>query len=270
MRIASGFPLLCIIGLATLLATDGGAAKSDAPAGTGSANHSWRHYLAQQAKHQPALEFPYHSCFEKSAENHGLPITLLLAVARGESDFDPRAKSHANAHGLMQILWPGTARHLGIRRLADLYRPCTNVDAGARYLKELLTRYDGNLHLALAAYNYGPARIPTKAKKIPQGAEWYSSYIYRHLQYVLGNTGEPLPWRSQNRYRDEGKIQLVTFGTPYRAAAFISALEKTVPSVRLEWFRTDVDNFKVYLLYSDQNDLARSKRLASKAGFLIE
>ena len=270
MRLVSSFPLLCLIGFAALLATDGSAAKSRAPIGTGSANHSWRHYLAQQAKYTPALEFPYLSCFEKSAETHGLPITLLLAVARGESDFDPRARSHANAHGLMQILWPDTARHLGIRRLADLYRPCTNVDAGARYLKELLTRYDGNLHLALAAYNYGPARIPTKAKKIPQGAEWYSSYIYRHLQYVLGKTGKPLPRRRKNRYSDEGKMQLVAFGTPYRAAAFVSALEKTIPSVRLEWFRTDVDNFQVYLLYSDQNDLARSKRLASRAGFLIE
>lgn len=270
MTIVLRFSLLCLIGFATLSATNGSVAKPSTPADAGSANLFWRHYLVQQAKHKPALKFPYHSCFEKSAKTHDLPITLLLAVARGESDFNPRAKSHANAHGLMQILWPNTARHLGIRRLTDLYRPCTNVDAGARYLKELLTRYQGNLHLALAAYNYGPARIKVNANRIPQGAEWYSSYIYRHLQYVLGNKDNPLPKRRKNRYRDEGKMQLVAFGTPYRAAAFVTALEKTVPGVRLEWFRKDVDNFQVYLLYSDQDDLARSKRLASKAGFLIE
>lgn len=270
MTIVSRYSLLCLIGFATLLAVDGSVAKPAAPADSGSANRSWRHYLAQQAKHKPVLKFPYQACFKKSAETHGLPITLLLAVARGESDFDPRARSHANAHGLMQILWPGTARHLGIRRLADLYRPCTNVDAGARYLKELLTRYDGNLHLALAAYNYGPARIQLKAKKIPQGAEWYSSYIYRHLLYVIGKKGNPPASRPKNRYSDERKVQLVAFGTPYRAAAFVTALEKTAPGVRLEWFRTDVDSFQVYLLYSDQDDLARSKRRASRAGFLIK
>jgi hypothetical protein len=248
---------------------DAGVAKPADPADTDSANQAWRRYLAHHAKHKPAVKFPYEVCFKKSAKAHGLPITLLLAVARGESDFDPRARSHANAHGLMQILWPDTARHLGIRRLADLYRPCTNVDAGARYLKELLNRYEGNLHLALAAYNYGPARIRIKAEKIPKGAEWYSGYIYRHLLYVIGKTGNPLPSRPQNQYSDERKIHLVAFGTPYRAAAFVSALQKAAPGVRLEWFRTDVDSFQVYLLFRGEDDLARSKRLASRAGFLI-
>ena len=87
----------------------------------------------------------------------------------------------------MQILWPDTARHLGIYRLSQLYDPCTNIDAGARYLKELLGNYDDNLHLALAAYNYGPSRIAKDGFNIPSGAEWYSGYIYRHLNYVLGD-----------------------------------------------------------------------------------
>lgn len=91
--------------------------------------------------------------FLVAALEYGLPESLLLAVARGESDCEARARSRANAHGVMQILWPDTAKHLGINRLSDLYEPCTNIDAGARYLKELLARYDGNVHLALAAYN---------------------------------------------------------------------------------------------------------------------
>ena len=127
------------------------------------------------------------AAFVPRPRRYDLPETLLLAVARGESDFEPTARSKANAHGVMQILWPTTARHLGIYRLSELYDPCTNIDAGARYLKELVARFDGNLHLALAAYNYGPERISADVANIPKGATWYSGYIYRHLDYVLGD-----------------------------------------------------------------------------------
>jgi soluble lytic murein transglycosylase-like protein len=120
----------------------------------------WENYTRHLSANEPAYRFPHATCFKAAALRYGLPETLLLAVARGESDFEPTARSRANAHGVMQILWPGTARHLGINRLSDLYDPCTNIDAGSRYLKELLGNYDGNVHLALAAYNYGPGRIP--------------------------------------------------------------------------------------------------------------
>ena len=100
----------------------------------------WRLFLSEQSASPPARSFPFGECFEASAREHDLPVTLLLAVARGESDFDPEARSNANALGLMQIRWPVTARHLGIEEQTGLYDPCTNVDAGARYLKELLAR----------------------------------------------------------------------------------------------------------------------------------
>ncbi|MCH8136086.1 MAG: transglycosylase SLT domain-containing protein, partial [Proteobacteria bacterium] len=70
---------------------------------------------------EPAYRFPYSTCFSVAALEHDLPETLLLAVARGESDFEATARSRANAHGVMQILWPGTAKHLGIHRLSELY-----------------------------------------------------------------------------------------------------------------------------------------------------
>jgi soluble lytic murein transglycosylase-like protein len=135
---------------------------------------AWKAYLKNDTDIPPSYRFPHASCFKAAASAHRLPETLLLAVARGESDFEATARSSANAHGVMQILWPGTANDLGIFRLTDLYDPCTNIDAGARYLKELLVRFDGNLHLALAAYNYGPARIAADEMNIPSGANWYS------------------------------------------------------------------------------------------------
>lgn len=225
---------------------------------------AWQQYAAEHADREPAVQFPYGECFRRAAIVNQLPETLLLAVARGESDFDPTARSHANAHGVMQILWPGTARHLGLYLLSDLYEPCKNIDAGARYLKELLARYDGDLHLALAAYNYGPSRIP-RTGVIPSGAVWYSGYIYRHLQYVLGRStpaGKP-----PQEYGEQGKLTLISFAAPYRAQAFVAALEQDPGGVAVDWFRAGAAEFRVVLLYEDEADLERSRRRLARAGF---
>ena len=141
---------------------------------------AWKNYALTETSIRPSYQFPHASCFRAAAVAHDVPESLLLAVARGESDFEETARSKANAHGVMQIQWPGTAQHLGVNRLSDLYDPCTNIDAGAKYLKELMGRYNGSIHLALAAYNYGPGRITTNGGNIPDGARWYSGYIYRH------------------------------------------------------------------------------------------
>ena len=77
----------------------------------------WHHYLAHDTGKSPVISYPYAHCFESAARKYDLPLTLLLAVARGESNFNPMAKSDRNCHGVMQIQWPGTARHLGIYRL---------------------------------------------------------------------------------------------------------------------------------------------------------
>ncbi len=124
---------------------------------------------------------PYRTCFHKSADKHEVAVDLVLAVAATESNWNVNARSHANAHGLMQIQWPGTARHLGVRRIAQLYDPCLNIDLGARYLRELLDRFDGNESRALAAYNYGPSRIE-KAEVLPAGAKKYVATVARHRQ----------------------------------------------------------------------------------------
>ena len=110
---------------------------------------AWKNYARTETDIRPSFQFPHASCFRAAAVTYQIPESLLLAVARGESDFKETARSKSNAHGVMQIQWPGTAQHLGVYRLSDLYEPCTNIDAGARYLKELMSRYNGNIHLAL-------------------------------------------------------------------------------------------------------------------------
>ena len=250
--------------VATLLAF-----TADALTGHDQLDAAWRSYSSTQSSEPPAYKFPHSTCFKSAALAHDLPESLLLAVARGESDFEVTARSKANAHGVMQIQWPGTAKHLGIHRLSDLYEPCTNIDAGARYLKELLSTYNNNLHLALAAYNYGPGRISKSGGPIPSGAVWYSGYIYRHLNYVLGSgsVSKPPP---DTLYSDIGQSTLLTFGEPYRAEAFIERLEKASPNLKLDWFRRGTGEFEVVMTYASREEFDRSARLLVGSGFRVD
>lgn len=254
--------LLTSVALVFLAAFHVVAAPAPAPAVTEAA---WREYVRTGTGAEPAAKFPYEHCFQRAAASTGLPVTLLLAVARGESDFDPRARSHANAHGLMQIQWPGTARHLGIHRLSKLYDPCTNVDAGARYLDELLERYRGNLHLALAAYNYGPTRIDASMPAIPDGAAWYSGYILRHLRYVTGPPSTA-PKKQRPDYRDDRHDTVITFRRPWRAEAHVRALQARAPALRLSWFRTAGGQFRVVMLYRSDAELQAGRRARGAIG----
>lgn len=134
---------------------------------------------AAGARASETSDYPWQSCFEVASKLHDVPLELLLAVAATESNWDPDAVSHANAHGLMQIQWPGTAHHLGVTRLSELYNPCLNIELGARYLRELLDRNDGDLTRALASYNYGPARIDSMTE-LPGGALRYVATVDAH------------------------------------------------------------------------------------------
>ena len=258
---------LSIVGAGILLTLL--ALTADAKTRHAELDASWQNYASSQTSLKPAYTFPHATCFRVSALEYGLPESLLLAVARGESDFKETARSRANAHGVMQILWPGTAKHLGIHRLSDLYDPCTNIDAGARYLTELLATYDGNLHLALAAYNYGPGRIDKNASTIPNGAVWYSGYIFRHLNYVLGSDGtrKQLP---DTLYSDIGQSTLLTFGEPYRAAAFIERMERRTPELNLDWFRRGTGEFEVVMTYADRAEFDRSAGQLASSGFRLD
>ncbi len=89
------------------------------------------------------------------SNRHGLAPELLSAVVQVESGGDPQAVSRAGARGLMQLM-PDTARLLGVW---DSFDPALNLDGGARYLKSMLERYEGDLDKALGAYNAGPGAV---------------------------------------------------------------------------------------------------------------
>src|SRR5215468_11998971 len=91
----------------------------------------------------------------EAAERHHVDPALVRAVIETESNWNPSARSHKGAIGLMQLI-PTTAQRYGAR---DLFNPEQNIDAGVRHLKMLLQRYNGNLDLALAAYNAGEGTV---------------------------------------------------------------------------------------------------------------
>jgi soluble lytic murein transglycosylase-like protein len=98
----------------------------------------------------------------EAADRHRMDPALVRAVIETESNWNPRAYSRKGAGGLMQLI-PTTAQRYGAY---DLFNPQQNIDAGVQHLKRLLERYNGNLDLALAAYNAGEGAVD-KAQGIP-------------------------------------------------------------------------------------------------------
>ncbi len=234
----------------------------------------WQQYGHREANILPTVSYPHGHCFRSAARKYDLPLSLLLAVARGESNFNPRAQSNRNCHGIMQIQWPGTAKHLGIFRMNALYEPCTNIRAGAKYLRELLDRYDGNLHLALAAYNYGPSRIKKNASPngIPHGAKWYSGYIYHHMKNILRdiNSTGANGSAAHVAYEPKKRLALITFRQPYRAVAYYQYLQKKAPSLNLDWYRVGMGRYQVVMLYADRTSLRNGKKELKKLGVMVK
>jgi soluble lytic murein transglycosylase-like protein len=98
---------------------------------------------------------PYDRHLWRAESRYGIAADLLRAVIRIESNFNPRAKSHAGAKGLMQLM-PLTAKTFGVR---DVFDPGQNIQAGARYLCELASAFSGDIGLTLAAYHAGPTNV---------------------------------------------------------------------------------------------------------------
>ena len=119
----------------------------------------------------------YDALISDASERYGVSFPLLKAIIKAESDFDPHAVSKKGATGLMQIM-PENFKPLGIR---DPFDPWQNINAGARYFKQMYDRFKGKLALSLAAYNAGPTAVD-HYKTIPPYEET-EEYVRRVLKY---------------------------------------------------------------------------------------
>lgn len=122
----------------------------------------------------------FHDIAEEKALKHNVDPALVKAVIRTESNWNPGAVSRKGALGLMQLM-PSTASLMGV---GDPFDPEDNIDGGTRYLKYLLEKFNGNLSLALAAYNAGPKRVEKK-RMIPSIPETVA-YVKKVIAHYTG------------------------------------------------------------------------------------
>jgi soluble lytic murein transglycosylase-like protein len=144
-------PIVCAAALAIVLlgfATEGSRVVENAPA------KSTAPKLSRPIAAACGIPTAYVGAFRRAAHETELPISLLAAVAWEESRMNPHALSPAGARGMLQLM-PGTAKALAVES-AD---PRASILAGAHYLEQLVSRFGGNLELALAGYNAGPTAV---------------------------------------------------------------------------------------------------------------
>ena len=132
------------------------------------------------------LNTSYDSLIRTASGRYSVDPDLVRAVIKTESDFNPAARSHKGAMGLMQLM-PDTAR---LHNVLDAYNPDENVEAGVRHLRMLLDRYRGNVELSLAAYNAGSGAVE-KQGCIPPYVET-REYVARVLHFYDRYRGEGL------------------------------------------------------------------------------
>ncbi|MDP2798829.1 MAG: lytic transglycosylase domain-containing protein, partial [Deltaproteobacteria bacterium] len=117
----------------------------------------------------------------EASHKYGVEPALIKSVIAVESNGDPQAVSPAGARGLMQLM-PATAAELGVTHPFD---PVQNVMAGTRYLRQLMDRYQGDVKLALAAYNWGMGNLEKRPEALPKETREYIARVEsRYRGYI--------------------------------------------------------------------------------------
>lgn len=150
----------------------------------------------------------YAEIIRQACDRHGVDPALVKALIRVESGFDPYALSRKGAMGLMQLM-PQTALAWNVR---DSFDPAENIDGGVKYLRHLIDRYEGNLSLALAAYNSGETAVK-RWGTIPPFKET-QNYVRKVMRIYGGSDGDAAARSYADRYTiymgysDDGVILL--------------------------------------------------------------
>ena len=182
--------------------------------------------------------------FSEAAQKYNVPKNLIKAIAKAESDFRPNATSGAGAQGIMQLM-PATARELGV---TDSYDPYQNIMGGTKYISQMLDKYDGNVSLALAAYNAGSNNV-AKYGGIPPFKET-QNYVVKVTQYM--NEGVSAPNASYS-------VNAGTAGGSNVAAASVEEAEESYYQGILEQLFSYEDYLKFIDLYTKIQEAQQEK-----------
>ena len=142
----------------------------------------------------PKRALQYEAIFDEASRTYGVSKSLLLAVAKQESNFDANSVSHAGAQGIMQLM-PGTAKTLGVKNAFDPYE---NIMGGAKLLRDNIRSF-GSVPLALAAYNAGPGAVK-KYGGVPPYKETQD-----YVKKIMADLGNKSYSTSNYRYKGLGE-----------------------------------------------------------------
>lgn len=149
-----------------------------------------------QTEKKTTEAFSMDDIFLKAAETYQVPVNLIKAVAKTESNFDPNAVSCCGAQGVMQLM-PSTAAGLGV---TDPFNAEQNIMGGTKYLSQMMDLYDGDVKLTLAAYNAGAGNV-AKYGGVPPFKET-QAYVERVMEYMGEDMEAPMytqgPAKEQN------------------------------------------------------------------------
>lgn len=191
----------------------------------------------------PKRALQYEAIFDEASRTYGVSKSLLLAVAKQESNFDPNSVSHAGAQGIMQLM-PGTAKTLGVKNAFDPYE---NIMGGAKLLRDNIRAF-GSVPLALAAYNAGPGAVK-KYGGVPPYKET-QDYV-KKIMADLGNKSY-----STSNYRYKGLGENNAYGTALGS-------EKNGAGLSGDAFSPDNSSLLSLLGSSENNSLLLSGMLQS-------
>ncbi|MEW4371770.1 lytic transglycosylase domain-containing protein [Paenibacillus kandeliae] len=124
----------------------------------------------------------YDPYIESAAKTNGVSTSLVKGIIQAESSFNPNAGSSAGAQGLMQLM-PATAKGLGVTNIKD---PQQNINGGTKFIAGLISKYNGDVQLALAAYNAGPGRVDSRIKKYGNSWDKIKAYMPQETQAYVG------------------------------------------------------------------------------------
>lgn len=122
----------------------------------------------------------YHSIIIEAANRYQVDPAIVKAIIMAESSYNPKAVSKKGAKGLMQLM-PKTAAELGVK---DSFNPVYNINGGVRYYKKMLNQFNGDVKLALAAYNAGSRKVK-KYQGIPpfKATRYYIKKVFKYYKY---------------------------------------------------------------------------------------